>query len=64
MKKSIIALLLIVSLLTLASCSEPNTIEVTSKDYPNLTKMEPGEFDKGLSSDYVLANYKWVNYSC
>lgn len=64
MKKSIIALLLIVSLLTLASCSEPNTIEVTSKDYPNLTKMEPGEFDKGLSSDYVLANYKWGNYSC
>ena len=64
MKKSIIALLLIVSLLTLASCSEPNTIEVTSKDYPNLTKMEPGEFDKGLSSDYVLASYKWGNYSC
>ena len=64
MKKSIIALLLIVSLLTLASCSAPNTIEVTSMDYPNLTKMLPGEFDENLCSYYILANYKWHNYSC
>ena len=64
MKKSIIALLLIVSLLTLASCSAPNTIEVTSMDYPNLTKMSPGEFDENLCSYYILANYKWHNYSC
>ena len=48
----------------LTSCTSPNIIEVTSKDYPKLTKIEPGEFDKGLSSDYVLANYKWGNYSC
>lgn len=64
MKKSIIALLLIVSLLTLASCSAPNTIEVASNDYKDLTKMTPGEFDKDLRSYYVLANYKWHNYSC
>lgn len=64
MKKTVIVITLILSLLISASCSEPNIIEVTSKDYPNLTKMEPGEFDKGLSSDYVLANYKWGNYSC
>ena len=64
MKKSIIALLLIVSLLTLASCSAPNTIEVASNDYMYLTKMTPGEFDKDLCSYYVLANYKWHNYSC
>ena len=64
MKKSIIAVLLIVSLLTLASCSAPNTIEVASNDYMDLTKMTPGEFDKDLCSYYVLANYKWHNYSC
>lgn len=64
MKKSIIAVLLIVSLLTLASCSAPNTIEVASNDYMDLTKMTPGEFDKDLRSYYVLANYKWHNYSC
>ena len=48
----------------LTACTSVNTIEVTSKDYPKLMKMEPGEFDKGLSSDYVLANYKWGDYSC
>ena len=26
--------------------------------------MTPGEFDKDLCSYYVLANYKWHNYSC
>ena len=64
MKKSIIAVFLIASLLTLASCSAPNTIEVTSMDYPNLTKMSPGEFDESLCWKYILANYKWHNYSC
>jgi len=64
MKKSIIAVLLIASLLTLASCSAPNTIEVTSMDYPSLTKMSPGEFDENLCSYYILANYKWHNFSC
>ena len=64
MKKSIIAVLLIASLLTLASCSAPNTIEVTSMDYPSLTKMSPGEFDESLCWKYILANYKWHNYSC
>lgn len=33
-------------------------------DYPNLTKMLPGEFDENLCSYYILANYKWHNYSC
>lgn len=64
MKKTIFFVLLIVLLITTVACSAPNTIEVTSKDYPSLTKMEPGEFDKGLSSDYILADYKWHNYSC
>ena len=64
MKKSIIAVLLIASLLTLASCSAPNTIEVTSMDYPSLTKISPGEFDESLCWKYILANYKWHNYSC
>lgn len=64
MKKSIIAVLLIVSLLTLASCSAPNTIEVTSMDYPSLKKISPGEFDESLCWKYILANYKWHNYSC
>jgi hypothetical protein len=64
MKKTVIVILLILSLLTASSCSAPNTIEVTSMDYPNLTKMLPGEFDENLCSYYVLANYKWHNYSC
>ena len=64
MKKSIIAVILIASLLTLASCSAPNTIEVTSMDYPSLIKMSPGEFDESLCWKYILANYKWHNYSC
>ena len=64
MKKTVIVILLILSLLTASSCSAPNTIEVTSMDYPNLTKMLPGEFDENLCSYYILANYKWHNYSC
>ena len=64
MKKTVIVILLILSLLTASSCSSPNTIEVTSMDYPNLTKLSPGEFDDKLSSDYILADYKWHNYSC
>ena len=64
MKKTIIFVLLIVLLLTTVACSAPNTIEVTSMDYPNLTKMLPGEFDENLCSYYILANYKWHNYSC
>lgn len=64
MKKTVIAILLILSLLTASSCFAPNTIEVTSMDYPNLTKMLPGEFDENLCSYYILANYKWHNYSC
>ena len=64
MKKTVIVILLILSLLTASSCSAPNTIEVTSMDYPNLTKMLPGEFDENLCSYYTLANYKWHNYSC
>lgn len=64
MKKTVIVILLILSVLTASSCSAPNTIEVTSMDYPNLTKMLPGEFDENLCSYYILANYKWHNYSC
>ena len=64
MKKTVIVILLILSLLTASSCSAPNTIEVASNDYMYLTKMTPGEFDKNLCSYYVLANYKWHNYSC
>lgn len=64
MKKTIIFVLLIVLLLTTVACSAPNTIEVASNDYKDLTKMTPGEFDKDLRSYYVLANYKWHNYSC
>ncbi|MBQ4141324.1 MAG: hypothetical protein IJD70_08310 [Clostridia bacterium] len=65
MKKSVIVILLVLSLLIpTTSCSAPNTIEVASNDYMDLTKMTPGEFDKDLCSYYVLANYKWHNYSC
>ncbi len=64
MKKTIIFVLLIVLLLTTVACSAPNTIEVASNDYMDLTKMTPGEFDKDLRSYYVLANNKWHNYSC
>ena len=65
MKKSVIVILLVLSLLIpITSCSAPNTIEVASNDYKDLTKMTPGEFDKDLRSYYVLANYKWHNYSC
>ena len=64
MKKTVIVILLILSLLTVSSCSAPNTIEVTSMDYTNLTKMLPGEFDESLCWKYILANYKWHNYSC
>ncbi len=64
MKKTVIAILLILSLLTASSCSLPNTIEVTSKDYPKLTKMLPGEFDKYRGSDFILVTSEWHNYSC
>lgn len=64
MTRTIIIIFLIISLLTVCSCSSPNSIEVTSKDYPNLTKMLPGEFDDDLCWEYILANYKWGNYSC
>lgn len=55
MKKTIIVLFLIISLLTLVSCSSPNAIEVTSKDYPKLTKMSPSEFDKEKETERELA---------
>ena len=64
MKKTVIVILLILSILTASSCSAPNTIEVTSMDYPSLIKMSPGEFDESLCWKYILANYKWHNYSC
>ncbi len=48
----------------LPSCTSPNIIEVTSKDYPKLTKMEPGEFDKHRGSDFILVTSEWHNYSC
>ncbi len=64
MKKLTVLVLLVIFLLYASSCSAPNTIEVTSMDYPNLTKMLPGEFDDDLCWKYILANYKWHNYSC
>ena len=65
MKKSVIVILLVLSLLIpTTSCTAPNSIEVTSMDYPSLTKMSPGEFDESLCWKYILANYKWHNYSC
>ena len=48
----------------LTSCASPNTLEITSKDYPKLTKMEPGEFDKYRGSDFILVTSEWHNYSC
>ena len=63
-KKTAIILILIALLIITTSCSAPNTIEVTSNDYPKLTKMEPGEFDRDLYYDAVIAYYKWRDYSC
>ena len=54
----------IILLFAITSCSSPDTIAVTSKDYPKLTKMSLGEFDENLCWKYILANYKWHNYSC
>ncbi len=54
----------IILLFSLASCSSPDTITVTSKDYPKLTKMSPGEFDKYRGSDFILVTSEWHNYSC
>ena len=61
---SLLILALSFIVINLTACASPYTIEVTSNDYPKLMKMSVGEFDKGLSSGYVLTNYKWVNYSC
>ncbi len=64
MKKTVIVILLILSLLTASSCSAPNTIEVTSKDYPKLTKMSHEDFDEQLYLDAINADYKWKGYAC
>ncbi|MBQ8259257.1 MAG: hypothetical protein IJY97_06800 [Clostridia bacterium] len=64
MKKTVIVILLILSLLTASSCSAPNTIEVTSKDYPKLTKMSPEAFDEQLYYDAINADYEWKGYGC
>lgn len=56
MKKSVIIILLVLSLLIpTTSCSAPNSIEVTSKDYPKLTKLSPSEFDKEKEIERELA---------
>lgn len=64
MKKTVIVILLILSVLTASSCSAPNTIEVTSKDYPKLTKISPEAFDEQLYYDAINADYKWKGYGC
>ncbi len=59
-----LALTFIILLFALTSCTSPDTIAVTSKDYPKLTKMSPGEFDKYRGSDFILVTSEWHNYSC
>lgn len=62
MKKTVIVIMLILSLLISASCSEPNTIEVTSKDYPKLTKMEPEKFDFEEEMEREIADLNDENF--
>ena len=65
MKRIVLLMLtIIILLLSLASCSSPNTIEVTSKDYPKLTKMSPGQFDMSLYNTSMSGDYPWRNYYC
>lgn len=64
MKRIASLLILILLLLTFVSCASPNTIEVTSKDYPKLTKMSPGELDENLYSLDVVSRYPFGDYSC
>lgn len=66
MKRLILLILSLFILLALTSCSSPNTIEVTSKDYPKLTKMSPSEFD--IDSEIVRESahpdYEYLDYVC
>lgn len=62
MKKTVIVILIIISLLIASSCSAPNTIEVTSKDYPKLTKMEPGKFDFEEEMEREIADLNDENF--
>ena len=39
----------------LTSCKSPNIIEVTSNDYPKLTKLSPSEFDEEKEIERELA---------
>ncbi len=65
MKRIIIPIFcLIIVLMSCISCASPNTIEVTSMDYPNLTKMSPGEFDENLYWLDVVSRYQFGDYSC
>ncbi len=65
MKRIIIPIFcLITVLMSCTSCSSPDSIEVTSKDYPKLTKMSPGEFDFGLYYDSMSGDYLWNDYYC
>ena len=48
----------------LTACTSVNTIEVTSKDYPKLTKMEPSEWDEELYFEAIDADYEWRGYGC
>ena len=41
----------------LTSCTSPNIIEVTSKDYPKLTKMSPSEWDEELYFEAPLPEH-------
>lgn len=62
MKKTVIVILIILSLLIASSCSAPNTIEVTSKDYPKLTKMEPEKFDFEEEMEREIADLNDENF--
>ena len=65
MKKSVIVILLVLSLLILAtSCTAPHSIEVTSKDYPKLMKMSQSEFDEELYLEATNPDFKWHGYMC
>ena len=65
MKKSVIIILLVLSLLIpTTSCSAPHSIEVTSKDYPKLMKMSQSEFDEELYLEATNPDFKWHGYMC
>ena len=48
----------------LTACTSVNTIEVTSNDYPKLTKISPSEWDEELYLEAINADFKWHGYMC